>query len=169
MFKSLPSEVEPVIRDFRVCEFSTVAKNGTPITWPLVTLYQPHNSRFLLTTSIGFPNKAFNIRRNSHVSLLFSDPTGSGLENPPSVLIQGNATVQSNVVTEVDGLEKYWRDKIFRRQPASEMMSSNFLARMFMDWYYMRLLIFVTPIVLFWWPQSNFSRHAQKIEVEHVE
>ncbi len=34
----LPPEVEEVFREFRTCEFSTVARDGTPIAWPLVTL-----------------------------------------------------------------------------------------------------------------------------------
>ena len=168
MFKDLPVEVESVIREFRVCEFSTMAKDGTPITWPLAARYQPDQGRFLLTTSIGLPQKAFNIRRNSRVSLLFSDPTGSGLENPPSVLIQGQATAPDEIVTAVDGIEDYWRESIFSRQPSSEMISGNGLMRKLMDWYYMRILISVTPTVLFWWPKSDFTQPAQQVEVAHV-
>lgn len=167
MFKALPPVVESVIREFRVCEFSTMAKDGTPITWPLTARYEPDRSCFLLTVTIGQPVKAFNIRRNPHVSLLFSDPTGCGLENPPSVLIQGEATAPDEVVVAVDGLEAYWRDTVFRRQPASET-SSNAFTRKLMDWYYMRIVITVTPIVLFWWPAGDFSQPARKVEVEYV-
>ena len=82
----LPPKVEEVFREFRACEFSMLARDGTPITWPAVTLWQPEEERFVLTTSIGLPRKAFNIRRETKVSLLFSDPTASGLEDPlPSV------------------------------------------------------------------------------------
>jgi hypothetical protein len=38
----------------------------------------------LITTSIAFPQKAFNIRRDARVALLFSDPTGSGLNRAPA-------------------------------------------------------------------------------------
>ncbi len=168
MFTSIPPEVTAVWQNFRACEFSTMAKDGTPITWPLAVQYQPDPFRFLLTTSIGLPQKAINIRRNPRVSLLFSDPTGSGLENPPAVLVQGTATAPDNVITKVNGLEAYWRDTIFRRQPASKIFSSNFLMRKLMDWYYMRLLIFVTPEVLHWWPEGDFSRPARAIKVKDV-
>lgn len=168
MFKTLPPEVEAVIREFRVCEFSTMAKDGTPLTWPLAALYQPEQNRFLLTTSIGLPQKAFNIRRNRRVSLLFSDPTGSGLKNPPAVLVQGDAVAPDEIVTAVDGIEDYWRESIFSRQPASEMISGNGLMRKLMDWYYMRILISVTPTALFWWPQGDFTQSAQQVEVAHV-
>jgi hypothetical protein len=57
----LPPEVEEVFREFRTCEFSTLARDGTPITWPLVTLWRPEERRFVLTTSIGLPQKAFNM------------------------------------------------------------------------------------------------------------
>jgi hypothetical protein len=168
MFKDLPPEVESVFREFRVCEFSTMAKDGTPITWPVSALYQPEQDRFLLTTSIGLPQKAFNIRRNPHVSLLFSDPTGSGLENPPAVLVQGDAIAPDKIVASVNGLEEYWRDSIFSRQPAGEMLSSNALMRKVMDQHYMRILISVTPTALFWWPKGDFTQPPQQVEVAHV-
>jgi Pyridoxamine 5'-phosphate oxidase len=89
----VPLEVEAVFHEFRTCELSTVAKNGTPLTWPTTALYEPEHDRFLITTSIGLPQKAFNIRRNPRVALLFSNPTGSGLSHPPAVLVQGDARV----------------------------------------------------------------------------
>jgi len=39
MFNSFPAEVDAVFREFRVCEFSTMAKDGTPVTTPMVDLY----------------------------------------------------------------------------------------------------------------------------------
>ena len=93
----LPPEVEGVFQKFRTCEFSTLARDGTPITWPLVTLWRPEEQRFVLTTSIGLPQKAFNIRRDPRVSLLFSDPTASGLDKPPAVLVQGDAEAPDEI------------------------------------------------------------------------
>jgi hypothetical protein len=49
--------------------------------------------------------KAFNVRRNPHVSLLFSDATGSGLTDPPMVLVQGDAAVSDQILTSFNGLE----------------------------------------------------------------
>ena len=31
---TLPAEVEAVLREFRACEFATLARDGTPISWP---------------------------------------------------------------------------------------------------------------------------------------
>jgi hypothetical protein len=83
----LPVEVEDVFREYLTCEFSTLARDGTPISWPLITLWQPQEGRFLLTTSIALSRKALNVRRDGRVSLLFSDPTASGLQNPPAALV----------------------------------------------------------------------------------
>ena len=87
----VPSEIEAVFREFRTCEFSTMAKDGTPITWPVATLLLREKRQLYMATSIGLPQKAFNIRRDSRVSMLFSDPTGSDLIDPPAVLVQGDA------------------------------------------------------------------------------
>jgi hypothetical protein len=172
VFNSLPPEVQSTIREFRTCEFTTLSKGGKPVTWPVSALYLPDQGRFLLTTSIGFPQKAFNIRRNPRVSLLFSNPTASGLTNPPAVLIQGDATASDEIVasiSQVEGLREFWRDKIYRRQPAAAQASDSALMRKMMDWYHMRIIIHVTPRAVYWWPEGNFAQPAQKIEAAHVE
>ncbi len=171
MIEFLPPEVLAVIQNFRTCEFTTLAKGGSPVTWPVSARYLPDEGRFLMTSSIGLPNKIFHIRRNPHVSLLFSNPTGSGLTNPPIVLVQGDAEAGDEIVTSmrsIPGLHEYWLENIFSRQPASDMMS-NMLLRNMTDWYYMRIVIHITPITWYWWPDGDLTRAAQKMEVAHVE
>jgi hypothetical protein len=163
----LPPEIEAVFREFRTCEFSTLARDGTPVTWPTCARYQTEQARFLITTSIGMAQKAFNIRRNPRVALLYSNPTGSSLVSPPSVLVQGDALAPDEIVT-LDGLEDYWRDNIFSRQPDTEVMSRYVLARKYTDWYYMRLRIFVTPRAILWWPGGDFTQLAHRLEVKNV-
>lgn len=167
----LPPEARAVVQEFRTCEFTTLTKDGTPSTWPVSARYLADQQRFLLTTSIGLPNKVFHIRRNPKVALLFSNPTGSGLSRPPAVLVQGDAVVGDQVVTsftEVDGLRDYWLENIVGRQPASAMFSSG-LMRGMMDWYYMRLIIYIRPRAVYWWPNGDFSQPACKVEAAHVE
>ena len=162
---NLPLEVEAVFREFRTCEMSTLARDGSPITWPTLPFWRPDEGRFLITTSIGLPHKAFNIRRNPRVSLLFSNPTASGLTNPPAVLVQGDGEAPDEVVTSVEGFEDEVR-RVFRRQPASGFYSSNPITRYFFDWYYMRLTIYVSPRRILWWPGGNFERSP--LEVDRV-
>ncbi|CAN5183368.1 hypothetical protein BH18ACT10_BH18ACT10_19190 [soil metagenome] len=161
---ALPTEMEEVFREFRTCEFSTMTRGGVPVAWPLIPLWRPDEGRFVLTTSIGLPMKAFNIRRDPKVSLLFSDPTGSGIEDPPAVLVQGDAEMTDEVHTSPAGMEDYW-ERIFRVQPAGKMYGSNALTRYLLDWYYMRLHIFVTPRRILWWPDGDFMQTPNEVEV----
>ncbi len=175
---SLPPEVLAVLREFRTCEFTSLSKRGMTVTWPVSARYFPEREQFMLTTSIGFSQKAGHIRRNPRVAMLFSNPTGSGLAglpgqpNPPAVLVQGDATIGDQVMTspnEVEGLHEYWLESIFKRQPSSWQVSGNPLMRSMMDWYYLRLLICVTPRAFTWWPGGDFSQPGLKLEVQHVE
>jgi hypothetical protein len=158
-----------IVRNYRTCEFSTMSKDGLPMTWPLCARFLD-DGRFLLTTSIGLPQKAFNIRRNPKVSLLFSEPKASGVEQPGAVLVQGTATADDRIVTDMSSvpeLKEYIIENIFGRQPAGKMMSSWF-GKLMMPMYYMRLLIYVTPERMFHWPTRDFSAAPMPIEVRRV-
>jgi Pyridoxamine 5'-phosphate oxidase len=163
----VPPEVEAVFRQVRTCEFTTLARDDTPITWPTVALYQPARERFVITTSIGLPQKAYNLRRTPRVAMLYSDATGSGLAAPPAVLVQGDAICPDQIMTRGDELDELGR-LIMVRQPVSARYSANPLARWLSDWYLMRLLIYVTPRRIRWWPQGDFSSPAVGLEVDHV-
>jgi hypothetical protein len=163
----IPSELEEVFREFRTCELSTLSKDGTPITWPITPFYRPDEGRFLIFSPIGAPQKVFNIRRNPRVSLLFSDPTASGLIEPPAILIQGDAEAPDEIITLGPELEDVAR-VLFLRQPVGETYSSNPLLRYLFDWYYMRLRIYVAPRQILWWDQGDFTRTPHKMEVSYV-
>jgi hypothetical protein len=163
----LPQGVEEVFRRFRTCEFSTLGRDGTPVTWPLVALWRPEEGRFVLTTSIGLPQKAFNIRRDPRVSLLFSDPTASGLENPPAVLVQGEAEAPDSIETSPYRLREYW-SRLFEIQPAGKVYGANRLTRYLMDWYYMRLYISVRPRRVLFWPNGDFTQAPVEAEADRV-
>lgn len=160
---TLPAEVEAVLHNFRTAEFTTIAKDGTPITWPVTAVYEVETGTFLTATSIGLPNKAFNIRRNPKVSLLFSEPKASGLSGAPAVLVQGEATAPDTVTT-LAGIESVW-EKIYRFQPPAKITSGTALSRYLMDWYYMRIAIRITPKRVQWWAAGDFTKTP---EVQHV-
>lgn len=150
----LPAEVDAVLRGFRTCELSTLARDGTPVTWPVVAFWRPDEGRFVVGTSIGLPQKAFNVRRDPRVSLLFSDPTACGLADPPAVQVQGDAEAPDQVVTSVAGFEDDLRE-LFRRQPPAR---TNPVIRHLFDWYSMRLLISVSPRRVSWWPRADLEQ-----------
>lgn len=140
---SISEDLKSVVAAYRTCEFLTVSRDGTPIAWPTISVRQPDGT-FLISTSIGLPQKAFNVRRNPAVALLFSDPTASGLVGAPAVLVQGTASCPDEIVTSVLRAPELWL-RIFGRQPSSRKNHSNAISRRLMDFYYMRLLITITP------------------------
>jgi nitroimidazol reductase NimA-like FMN-containing flavoprotein (pyridoxamine 5'-phosphate oxidase superfamily) len=158
----LPGEVVEVFDSFRTCELATVGRDGTPTAWPALPLYRPETGTFLFTTSIGMPQKAYNIRREPRVSLLFSDATASGLTDPPLVLIQGDATAPDELATEFDGLEEIAR-RAYERQPVSRHYGVDPLSRRLFGWYYLRLLIHVVPRRVRWWPHGDLSGPPQEV------
>src|SRR3989440_12875468 len=91
MTASLPLEVQTVFDRFVTTEFTTVDRRGQPITWPVTPYYKPGGPCLDVTTGLGYPKKANDAAAHPQVSLLFSDPTGSGLDRPPMGLVQGLA------------------------------------------------------------------------------
>jgi hypothetical protein len=171
----LPAHVEAVLHHFFTCEFTTLSKDSTPITWPLLPIYWAERGQFAIFTSIGLPQKALNVRRNPHVSLYWSDPTGSDLATPPAVLVQGDADCPDSIPPSLKGLDpdllaalKAQARKLLRRQPGMKLYLSNAFSRYLMEWYFMRLLITVTPRRIWWWERGDRSRAPQVLEVTHV-
>jgi hypothetical protein len=126
------------------------------------------DGRFLATTSIGFPQKAFNIRRNPKVGMLFSEPTGSGIAEPGAVLIQGDATCEDRIITDVaDPDLAELMLTVSRRQPASGFWSS-WVGRRLMWPYYLRLLIYVEPRRALYWPTRDFTSAPEELDLGEV-
>lgn len=143
-----PTPLSPALASavdaYFTCELATIGKGGVPIAWPVVTLRRDDDT-FLMTTSIAFPQKAFNIRREPKVAMLFSDRTGSGRDSLPQVLVQGSAVCPDEVVTAPAGLEAYWV-RLWRRQPPKGYFAARSPVHGLFDWYFMRLLITATPV-----------------------
>ena len=93
MTASLPADLQAVFDRFITTELTTISSAGQPITWPVTPYYSPGAPCIDVTTGLAYPKKAHDARANLLVSLLFSDPTGSGLDSPPMVLVQGSAEV----------------------------------------------------------------------------
>src|ERR1700751_2666119 len=91
MTASLPDEVQAVFDRFITTELTTINQAGQPITWPVTPYYSLGDPCIDVTTGLGYPKKANDARANPLVSLLFSDPTGSGLSDAAMVLVQGSA------------------------------------------------------------------------------
>jgi hypothetical protein len=164
----MPGGALDIINDYFTCEFTTFARDGSPVTWPVTPLLLD-DGRFFLTTSIGLPQKAFNIRRNPKVSMLFSEPKGSGVTEPGAVLIQGQATADDRIVTDASSDRDFSEimNTYTTRQPASALWSSWLGKRMWWS-YYMRILIYVTPRRAWFWPTRDFASAPEELDLGEV-
>lgn len=86
MTATLPAEVQSVFERFRSSELTTIDERGQPITWPVTARYRAGAPCIHVNTA-----RIDEARRNTRVGLLFCDASGSGLEHPPMVLVQGTA------------------------------------------------------------------------------
>ena len=159
----IPVELADTFREFRTAEMTTISRSGEPVTWPVASQFDANTSRFLVTTSIGLPTKANNLRRNPRVGLFFSDPTGSDLDSPAAVMVQGLADV-GELTTSIEGLEEYWKT-IWKRQPASKLYGLP-IVRHFADYYYMRVVMEIEPKRIVWWPDGDFDREPNEFQLD---
>lgn len=137
------STLAKTLQAYRTCEFATLTKSGSPVAWPASGLVRADGT-ILLTTSLGRPQKAFNVRRDGRVALLFSNPTASGLKQPGQILVRGTAICPDGVHTKPTGdLETFW-ELLLERQPHSQS-NLDWPMTLMIDFYYMRLLITVSP------------------------
>jgi hypothetical protein len=157
-----------IMENYRTCEFTTVFRDGTPQTWPVSALVL-RDGRLLICTSIGFPQKAFNIRRNPRVSLLFSESTGSGLSPSGAVLICGTAVAEGRVIADMTTSPELaaLTRTVIERQPASKFMSS-FLGRRLFPSYYWRIAIYVTPVLGFYWRTRDFAAEPESLDLKEL-
>ena len=165
MTSSLPREVRDIFERFITCEYTTVDARQQPIIWPVTPYYSQGGATVDLTTGIGYPKKADDAQRNPHVALLFSDPTGSEMESPPQVLVQGTAQVDDRDL--VANEERYSRESLEKLPATKSMMPPKFLRGMF-TWYFARVYVHVRPERIYVWPDGDPAREPQLLDA-HME
>ena len=173
MTASLPQEVQQVFDTFVTTEFTTVDRRGQPICWPLTPYYRPGDPCIDVSTALGYPKKAFDARANPKVALLFSDPTGCGMNRAPQVLVQGTAEVDAR---DLDAnRERYQRESIEKLPGAASLYPPKFLQRA-LSFYFTRIYIHVRPERVYVWPQGDptsepqlYDAHMEEVRSGHDE
>lgn len=146
-----PAELLPVFQKFVTCEYGSLTAKGEPITVP-VTPYMGENT-LDVSTGLTYPMKAERARKNPKVSLLYSYPVGSGLENPPMVLVYGHAAVRDkNLQANTDRYVAYTY-KLLGMPP--------FVLRR-LKFYFSRIWVEVTPVKILWWPNRDLDAEPQR-------
>ena len=180
MTTTLPQDVQQVFARFITTEYTTIDASGQPITWPVTPYYKPGDGAIDITTGLGYPKKATDAARNPRVSLLFSDRTGCGIEDPCAVLVQGPARVDDRNL--VENRERYAREALTKLPGAKSLHMPKPIRARF-DWYFMRIYVYVRPERVYVWPHSDFtaeptlydarmeevrSHHSEEPEVERT-
>jgi pyridoxamine 5'-phosphate oxidase-like protein len=173
MTSSLPQEVREAFERFITCEYTTVGARQQPITWPVTPYYEQGGPTIDICTGLGYPKKADDARRHPSVSLLFSDPTGSGIESGIQVLVHGTAEVDEEDLEA--NRERYWRES-GEKLPATKDMHPPRILRSMFNWYYTRIYVHVRPERVFVWPDGDLERepvlhdaHLEEVRSGHVE
>jgi hypothetical protein len=158
MTSTLPQEVRDAFDRFITCEFTTVDASKQPITWPVTPYYRQGDPTIDVTTGLGYPKKADDAARHPSVGLLFSDPTGSGLDRDTRVLVQGTAEIDDADLEA--NAERYLRESI-EKLPATKKMHPPKPLRQLLTWYYARIYIKVRPERVFVWADGDITAEPE--------
>jgi Pyridoxamine 5'-phosphate oxidase len=162
---TLPPEVREPFERFITCEFTTIDARQQPIVWPVTPYYSPGSPPLDTTAELGYPKKANDARRNPHVALLFSDPTGSGIESGIQVLVQGAAEVDDSDLAA--NRERYEREAAVKLRGARAVRYPRILHGV-LGWYVNRIYIKVRPERVFVWPAGEVTQPPQ-VHGSHLE
>jgi hypothetical protein len=170
---SLPPAVQAVFDRFITTELTTIDRRGQPITWPVTPYYRPGGPCIDITTGLGLPKKADDAAANPLVSLLFSDPTGCGLEAPPMVLVQGSADVDDR---DLEANRTRYARESAAKLPAAAKQQPPEPVRRYLAWYYTRIYVHVRPERVYVWPAGDISvepevydTHMEEVRSGHSE
>ena len=138
-------------------EYASLTRTGRPVTVPTTPYVNASGLTIDLSTGLTYPAKAERARRDPRVGLLFADAVGSGIADPPVVLVQGLATVRdSDLQANTDRYVQLSMEKV----PEATKGMPPFLLRR-LAWYYARIWIEVTPLHVRWWPSRNLEEPAR--------
>src|SRR5947209_2491880 len=171
MTASLPAPVRSAFERFNTAGLTTLDDLGHPITWPVTPYYTSGAPCIDVATGLGYPQKAEDARRNPYVSLLFSDPAGSGLDDAPALLVQGTAEVDDRDLDS--NAERYARESAQKLQGTFQLPPP--LRRLF-GWYYKRIYLHVRPERVYSWPAGDmdvepelYDSHMEEVRSGHDE
>lgn len=148
----IPDAVHELIDIALVTELTVVRKDGRPITYPLIPMWD--GERIVMTSSILFSRKLEHLKDNAHVSLSFSDPVAL-LGRKDRATIQGDAVV-------VDGDPHTDWERTLPLWSAKEPVILQFLkARVAFPLFFERSVIEVTPRRVYYWADGDTSAAPQ--------
>jgi hypothetical protein len=173
MTTTLPPEVRDAFERFITCELTTVDGKKQPITWPVTPYYRQGGPTIDISTGLGVPKKADDARAHPSVAMLFSDPTGSGVNSGIRVLVQGTAEINDSDLKA--NADRYFRES-WEKLPGTRKLHPPKPIRGMFNFYYVRIYIQVRPERVFVWPDGDLEReptvhdaHLEEVRSGHTE
>jgi hypothetical protein len=152
-----PDEILGIVEKSLTVEYASLTKRGVPITFPVMPQVGEDGRTLDVATGLTYPVKAERARNNPKVCLLYSEPLGCGLEEPPVVLVYGLATVRDADLQA--NTDSYVRFATKRFAELGVPIPAFFLRTM--AWYLARIFIEVTPMRILWWEGGVLSREPK--------
>jgi general stress protein 26 len=146
----LPEPVERLLNVALVGELTVIARDGRPVTHPLIPLYD--GEHVYLHSSTLFSKKLEHIKRNPHVSLALSDPVALKGSNE-------RATIQGLARVIDDDPHHGWERLILDLWRQKEPVIDAFLkARVALPLFFERAVIEITPQRCWYWADGDTAR-----------
>jgi hypothetical protein len=152
-----PEELDEVFERSVTAEYASLTRTGRPVTVPTTPYVNASGLSIDVSTGLTYPAKAERARRDPRVCLLFADPVGCRMEDPPVVVVQGLATVRdSDLQANTDRYVTLSREKL----PEATKGQPRFVLRR-LAWYFARIWIEVTPLHVRWWSSRSLEEAAR--------
>jgi len=143
---------------FVTTEYASLDRKGSPVTWPVTPYLGANGQTIDVSTGLTYPVKAERARRNPKVTLSFSQPRGSGLEQPATFVVQGLATVRD---ADLRANSARYLAVSNARFPQTYAITPTALLRS-MAFYWSRIWVEVTPVRVLWWPNGDLDNAPQR-------
>ncbi len=158
---AFPEEVEKVLNQALVAEFTVLGPGDRPITHPMIPLYD--GERIYLHSSILFSKKLAHIKANPKVSLAITD-LGATHGEP----LSHRVTVQGDAVVIEDDPHTTWQ-RILPLWIEKEPIVKDFYAkRVALPLFWERSLIEIRPRRVLIWPEGWTDRPPAVHELTKV-
>lgn len=139
----LPPDVERLLDAALVAEFTVVRTDGSPITYPLIPLYD--GRRVYVTSAVLFSKKLRHIKANPRVAVALTDPVGVRAEPFARATVVGDARVIE------DDLHSGW-EELLPLWRAKEPVIDAFLKKRFgIPLFFERSVVEITPRRTLYW------------------
>lgn len=156
----LPDAIEELLNAALVAELTVVDETGTPVTYPLIPLYD--GERIYMTSSVLFSKKLEHIKSNPKVSVTITDPIATDVKPFNRATIQGDARVVE------DDLHSGW-EKILPLWVAKEPIISDLVKKRFaMPLFWERSVIEITPRRALLWRDGHTDQSPETFDLTRV-